>query len=96
MLFLLFLKDHTLLLFLFNIYVHDIINLINSNILFVADGINLLRITWTQRNTKLLKNDLGNLSNITTNINILQLNSSKCKIITFSRKNVFLYHKISS
>lgn len=47
---------------LFNIYVNDI-NFVNLNILLFAYDINLFRIIKSQRDTKLLQNELANLSN---------------------------------
>jgi hypothetical protein len=74
---------------LFNIYINDIHD-INSNILLFADDVKLFGIFKTPLDTKLLQDDLDNISNW-CNINKLYLNVSKCKVITFTRKCLFFF-----
>jgi hypothetical protein len=66
---------------LFHIYIYDI----NSKILLFADEVKLFRIIKTPLDTKLLQDDLKNISNW-CGINKLYLNISKYKVITFTKK----------
>jgi len=76
---------------LFNIYINDIGNT-NSNILLFADDVKLFRIVRFPLDTKLLQDDLDNISNWCV-LNKLYLNVSKCKINSFTRKRLSLVNK---
>lgn len=77
-------QGSNLALLLFNIYINDIKDN-NSNILLFGDDVKLFRIIKTGLDTKLLQNDLDNVSDWCDK-NKLYINVSKCKVITLVNK----------
>lgn len=71
---------------LFNIFVNDIDKCLkNSHLLCFADDMKIFSVIESSDDVKALQSDLDRLSNYCTN-NRLDLNPSKCSVITFTRK----------
>ena len=71
---------------LFNIYISDIYDYINSDLLCFADDKTLIRIIYTENDKNILQNDLNKIFEFCRN-NSLRLNPNKCEILSISLKS---------